>query len=230
MERYQGGRQREHTWRQSLILFWGQAGKDGVWTNTPSSLWRSGHLWKWSSAWVRTAQLLCSLTGMSREAIPVLYHVLASVVRPMWICHPRWGTAPVPQWCRGSLRAIGDQEAIAGQDTAQQAALGAEASLNRKLSVRTEPLSHDRSPLRSVLTKASPARTPLVGQLSTRDALSHSPGNPLAPSPTSYTTVSAVYSQYSKQSPFFQETLSLNEFIQDYLKPFFINKQAVFTK
>lgn len=118
------------------------------------------------------------------------------------------------------------QRQLQSSRRAQQGpAQGAEHTLHRKLLCdRTEPLSHDRSPLSSVLTKASPAGIILVGQLlSAPGMLCHST-LPCHPPHTQHSQL-CIY-----LFTVFQETLRLNEFIQGLPKPFFIHKQAAFKK
>lgn len=134
---------------------------------------------------------------------------------------PSWKVIAQHSPCTPAMQRQLQSSRRAQQGPAQGAALGAEHTLHRKLLCdRTEPLSHDRSPLSSVLTKASPAGIILVGQLlSAPGILCHSP-LPCHPPHTQHSQL-CIY-----LFTVFQETLRLNEFIQDYLNLFsYISKQ-----
>lgn len=128
-------------------------------------------------------------------------------------------TAPVPQPCRGSSRAAGDQKVPAGP--AQRAALGAEHALSRKL-------WQDRA---TVPWQESPLKCPRQSIPSWHWGSSWQPGM-LCHIPLAIHIPLLCHSPHTQhpqlciclftifQSPFFQEALSLNEFVQEYLKLF----------
>lgn len=192
----------------------------------------------------RTAQLLCSLTGISKEAILVLYHVLASVVRPRWICHPGWGTTqgrgfPHHSTCTPVMqRQLQSSRSSKGHSGTLLSKLHWKLrhTLTRKLSDRTEPLARDRSCLRSVLAKASLAGTPLVGQLlSAPGMLCHIPlatGIPLPHHPphTQHSQLCICLFTIFKIESFLPQGFKLTWVHTRLPKTFFINKQAPFTK